>query len=409
MNSPSSLAIEIKQQFRPTLTSCSPPHPSPPPTSFRPTTDDTAKELFELRKRVVQLEYERAVDLEAKVHDVVKTQDQLLNSWKENERLKSKIFTMDEELKLAQHSEIQCRNDANEAKSNEVQLQASLAVLEARLDASARREMALDTMVRKLQQTSFTCSPLPTIQDLIELHTSEEIKAKRENNEFKLEIARMGEENLLLKQTFQLEKEISSKTESSRVGFAKRADELEVRLEHSKSQNKALMKQVALLNERLTECDKLANTTQIELKQSIALVQSQENQIRIHQNRVFDSNSAFFARKLVDLMKSSANDIEALVCLVDAGMGNVELDMDVILGSNRVAFMRALEENPEQFLGYFISLTTRASKARLRAVDAIASKSSKGSNDAKQQQRNFEHLSLSDRADGGPQGNCGVQ
>ncbi|KAH9259484.1 hypothetical protein BASA81_002527 [Batrachochytrium salamandrivorans] len=311
------------------------PHPRTPPRRQQPS---------------VEAEFQLARELEQQVETSrVEFSRQSLTG-KQLSLLQSQVKDKADELQHAKQIEVGLRSSNFEYEERIAKLEASMAVLEARLEASMRREMALQGIAM------FTPPALPVAVQIPE----------PEHPDVKL----LEEEVQHLHLTLQEMEEGRTQAEQSRVGIEKQFTELETRAEYLQQGKRTLQLKLNKLTGEYQALQVQNQTLEREREYNKFAMQEMASHQTRHQERVSTSQNDHNNRKTLAALRDCFPDLEMLVGLVENQLasGKPRSMQDV------QHWLRGKEEVPSDAMlaTATATLAARAKSARLRAVERLA-------------------------------------
>jgi len=323
----------------------------------------------------------KIVELERREVETLEKCEQRLRAQAENETklarevalLTARLETMQMELDMSREAEIRSRSERAWAEERAVKLEASCAVMEARLSTSTRRQKALEATLADIEESNKASGlalapppPLPTVTVQDQEHVAHLEK----------KIVYLEEK---LKDTTETQKKLEAdlakahddceKAEWSRVACEKRAEDLETQLEHYKHQSRGLQDRISLLSnmsELLEKEKKEVEGQRTEADNEIVeLRKEMEEQRRRFAAQKSEANHA--TRKLLMLLDESVADFDAILSLGEFRLGNRPLDINVILDTAPSG-----NRDPSALLGLYFSLADRARRLKSEVIEDLA-------------------------------------
>jgi hypothetical protein len=329
---------------------------------------DALRELDALRRSVVELETSRAERDEQRAQELALRAEHDARQSAERGLLQSQVDALDEQMQGARASEIECRRRAIQAEAKAERLQASVQVLEARLDAAARRELALDATVRRLQEQVQPQAPLDLVAPLPPmsppLPPPPPPFEPPPNAAFALEAGLAHAQQQLTKLDA-----AKSRADWARVEAERHAAHLEERLAHSSAQVSTLQHRVAALAEAMDVKDRQvqgATPAQPATPAKPPALPSPPTTQAAPQ--VAASKLHHAERRILRLMRESGPDLTAVLCIVHAKLTGSDLDIDDVLGAAPLP----PAADPEAQASAVQQICDRARHVRAALVDGLA-------------------------------------
>lgn len=260
--------------------------------------------------------------------------------------LQSQVTDKADELQHAKQIEVGLRSSNFEYEARIAKLEASMAVLEARLEASVRREMAL-------QGIAMFTPPAPVVV-LPAVHPPEPDSKLLEDEVQHLRLA------------LQEVDEGRTQAEQSRVGIERQFTELETRTEHLQQGKRALQLKLDKLTGEYQALQAQNQALEREREYSKFAMQEMAAQQTRHQERVLASQHDHHNRRTLAALRDCFPDLEMLVGLVESRLA---------LGkpSSVQHWLKEGEVPSDAMLATATTaLAARAKSARLRAEEKLA-------------------------------------
>jgi len=310
-----------------------------------------ASQVASLQQSLVALDNAHTESTQAHASALAARADEQLTLVQQLSLLKCQLEAAHEQLRAAQLSEIDCRNRAIVAQAQADDAHAAAKVLEARLEASARREMALQTAVARQAAVHQMVAALATPTPVASAQPTTQPPPCNDHVET---IKKLHERVAALDQTVM-------RAEWGRVEAEKHALALEQRLEHSLAEAAAANARVAALVDAADAKDRALVALNAQQAKAPPVLEPVSL-------KLLDSKLAFAERNTLRAVRESALDLQAVLHIVQCRLENRAPDMDVVLP----AHARLPADDAERLAAVAEDLKARARQVRLALVDRLA-------------------------------------